>query len=110
MNNIILDRNLVWKLTMFSAIAAIAMMIPEMLYANSQSTLDNTLCIAVNNLTGRTGKAIGTIALIVLAIGWFLGKISWGVVVMTIVGIGVMFGAGELIEFIADDPNIAECS
>ena len=54
------------------------------------------LCKALGFITGNTGKAIATAAIIVIAIGALLGRISWGQVVMIAAGIAGLFGAAMI--------------
>jgi type IV secretion system protein VirB2 len=78
---------------------------PDISMATTAPTTDgaigDTLCKVVGSLTGVWGKAIATIAIIVLGIGLFLGKLSWGVAIATAIGIGMIFGAGTIVSWLA---------
>ena len=41
-----------------------------------------------------------TIAVVVLGIGLFLGKLSWGLAMATAVGIGMIFSAGTIVNWL----------
>jgi type IV secretory pathway VirB2 component (pilin) len=70
--------------------------------ASSENPVHKTLCNVVNLLDGGVAKAIGTIAIIFLALGLFVGKVSWGVAVATGLGIGAMFGAEKIVNLVAN--------
>lgn len=76
-------------------------------YGNNQSsdTIANTLCIITQALQGDIGKAIATIAIVVLGVGLFLGKISWPLAVATAIGIGMIFGAAELVQWLSSNSS-----
>lgn len=67
---------------------------------NEGGKLADTLCAVVKGLTGTMGKAVATIAIIALAIGLFLGKLSWGLALATALGIGMIFGGASVIEWL----------
>ncbi len=71
--------------------------------ANSGSgdAIGSVLCVIVGALQGTIGKAVATIAVVVLGIGLFLGKLSWPLAVATAIGIGMIFGASELVTWIS---------
>ena len=60
-----------------------------------------TLNNIVTALQGTLGKSIATIAVIVLGIGLFLGRISWPLAIATAVGIGLIFGAVSIIDWVS---------
>ena len=59
------------------------------------------LCNVIEIAQGATGKTIATLAIISMAIGLFLGKITWGVAIAVAVGMGVLFGANTVVGFLA---------
>src|SRR3989338_1739580 len=85
----------------FCVVIILQIMLPNMAFADSSDAIANTLCIIVGALQGGIGKAIATIAIVVLGIGLFLGKLSWPLAVATAIGIGMIFGASELVTFIS---------
>lgn len=75
--------------------------------SNGQNSdaIANTLCIITQALQGDIGKAIATIAIVVLGVGLFLGKISWPLAVATAIGIGMIFGAAELVQWLSSNSS-----
>jgi type IV secretory pathway VirB2 component (pilin) len=59
------------------------------------------------SLTGTWGKAIATIAIVALGIGLFLGKLSWGLAISTAVGVGMIFGAAQITQWLGGTSAIA---
>ena len=59
------------------------------------------LCNVISIAQGNVGKTIAILVIISIAIGLFLGKITWGVAIAVSVGMGVLFGANSVVEFIA---------
>jgi type IV secretory pathway VirB2 component (pilin) len=59
-------------------------------------------------LTGKGGKAIATIGLVALGIGLFLGKLSWGLAIATGIGIMLIFGSGQVINWIVGK-SVEDC-
>jgi type IV secretory pathway VirB2 component (pilin) len=78
--------------------------------ANDSTAIDQVLCKVVKLLSGTVGKAVATIALIVLGIGLFMGKLSWPLALATAIGIGFIFGAPSVVNYLAGSPNAAECA
>ncbi len=58
------------------------------------------LCNVQQTITGTAGKVIAVIMLAALAIGLFLGKVTWGLAIATMVGMGLLFGAGSAVDTI----------
>eukprot|EP00919_Chromeraceae_sp_WS-2016_P079462 GHVR01188047.1.p1 GENE.GHVR01188047.1~~GHVR01188047.1.p1 ORF type:complete len:121 (-),score=12.36 GHVR01188047.1:500-862(-) len=65
------------------------------------SQIADVLCNVISIAQGNVGKTISTLVIISIAIGLFLGKITWGVAIAVSVGLGVLFGANSVVEFIA---------
>ncbi len=60
-----------------------------------------TLCNALRIITGTGGKAFAAFAIISLGIGFFTGKVSWGLMVGVTAGIAAMFGAPTIVAAIS---------
>ncbi|MBY0580417.1 MAG: TrbC/VirB2 family protein [Rickettsiales bacterium] len=60
------------------------------------------LCNVIKVAQGATGKTIATLVIISMAIGLFLGKITWGVAIAVAVGMGVLFGANTVVSFVSN--------
>ena len=61
----------------------------------------DVLCNVIKVAKGATGKTIATLVIISMAIGLFLGKITWGVAIAVAVGMGILFGADNVVQFIS---------
>jgi type IV secretion system protein VirB2 len=67
----------------------------------NKTQISNIICNAVNQLTGPIGRAIAILIIISLAISLFLGKVSWGMAIAVAVGMGILFGAKNVVELLA---------
>ena len=65
--------------------------------AGDSNAIEQVFCNAVLMLTGTTGKAIATIAVIAVGVGALLGKISWGMALIVALGIALIFGAASIV-------------
>lgn len=68
--------------------------------ASGTNAITNVICIATNELTGPVGRAIAIVIIASLAISLFLGKVSWGLAIATIVGLSILFGAQSLVQLL----------
>jgi type IV secretory pathway VirB2 component (pilin) len=85
-------------------IIGLIMVIPNTAAADPPAggdAISGVLCIVVKALTGPIGKAIATIAIVVLGIGLFMGKLSWPLALATALGIGMIFGADQIVTWLA---------
>ena len=80
------------------AIAAAAMMLPEMAMAGAGTPIANVLCTVGGWFTGPVGKGIATLAIIVIGVGALMGKVSWGMAIIVGVGVAVIFGAEQIVD------------
>ncbi len=86
--------------------------------AFAQSTSDanhnmlvDTLCNAMKIVTGKAGKAFAAFAVISLGIGFFTGKVSWGLMIGVAAGIAAMFGAPTIVAAIGGgDKSLDNCN
>ncbi len=65
------------------------------------NTLSRTMCRALNIITGSAGKAFAAFAIISVGIGFFTGKVSWGLMIGVAAGIAAMFGAPSIVAAIS---------
>lgn len=86
------------KIVSISLFAIVATLLPELSFAaaGTEDKLSEALCGLHKIATGKAGKAIATLAVIFVGLGAFFGKASWGLVLLTAVGIGLVFGAGAI--------------
>lgn len=98
-----------WQVCLLFCLVAAVMVLPSFSQASSSGysdyTTDNgisqTLCYIVTMLTGPVGKATAMIALVVLGIGIFLGKLSWQLCLGVSIGITFIFAAGKIINWLS---------
>jgi type IV secretory pathway VirB2 component (pilin) len=74
----------------------------------NDNALTNTLCNAMQLVTGNAGKAFAAFAIISLGIGFFTGKISWGLMIGVSLGIAAMFGAPTVVAALSGG-NAIDC-
>ena len=79
----------------------------ENITGNTQ--ISNIICNAVNQLTGTIGRSIAILIIISLAISLFLGKVSWGMAIAVAVGMGILFGAKDVVSLLAGTPADKTC-
>ena len=95
----------------FCAAMLLSFLTPNISFASgtgaSNDAIAGVLCTIVCALQGGIGKAVATIAIVVLGIGLFLGKLSWPLAVATAIGIGMIFGASELVTWISSSTSQA---
>ena len=73
----------------------------------ASKSVTDVICRAIKIVQGPTGKTLAILVIISLAIGLFLGKITWGVAIAVAVGMGILFGANTVVGYIsgvAGDP------
>lgn len=58
------------------------------------------LCNVLNFVTGTVGKTIASFIIIGVGVGFFSGKVSWGLLIGVTLGISAMFGAPAIIKAI----------
>lgn len=67
----------------------------------SSNQLVDTMCYAMKIVTGNAGKAFAAFAIISVGIGFFTGKVSWGLMIGVAAGIAAMFGAPSIVSAIS---------
>ena len=67
----------------------------------NDNALVTTMCKAMQLVTGNAGKAFAAFAIISVGIGFFTGKVSWGLMVGVAAGIAAMFGAPQIVAAIS---------
>ena len=73
------------------------------------NNLVTTLCNAMRLVTGNAGKAFAGFAIVSVGIGFFTGKVSWGLMVGVAAGIAAMFGAPTIVSAITGT-NAYDCA
>lgn len=59
------------------------------------------ICNMLNIVTGSTGKIIAAVGVIAAGVGFFSGKVSWGLLIGVCAGVGLMFGAPTIVSAIS---------
>ncbi len=102
-----LSKNNYWQICLLFCLAAAVMVMPSLSVADGYGTgttddgISEVLCYIVTKLTGPIGKATAMIALVVLGIGIFLGKLSWQLCLGVSIGITFIFAAGKIINWLS---------
>lgn len=68
----------------------------------NDNKLVETMCNALKIVTGSGGKAFAAFAIISVGIGFFTGKVSWGLLIGVAMGIAAMFGAPSIVAALSD--------
>ena len=78
-----------------------SMLYVDNVFAADKSGITTIFCNVINQITGGIGKVISVLILISMAIGLFLGKITWGLAIAVMVGMGLLFGAKGIVDIIS---------
>ncbi len=68
---------------------------------SNNTVLVSTMCNVLKLVTGNAGKAFAAFAIISVGIGFFTGKVSWGLMIGVAAGIAAMFGAPTIVAAIS---------
>ena len=95
--------DIAWQLTLAIGILIGFSFVPVEAIAqtNVGGALGDVLCNVVGWFTGRVGRAIAILAIIIIGIGALMGKISWGLALIVGLGIALVFGAASIVDAIA---------
>ena len=101
--------DMAWHLTLIFAVGICVAMLPAQVFASN--AIETTFCNLVGLLTGTTGKAIATVAVIAIGIGALLGKISWGTALIVACGVALVFGAASIVDALSSNASAStSCS
>ncbi len=87
----------------------VALLLPDISFASEGPPVEAALCRAVNLLTGRLGQGIATLIIASLGVMLFFGKVSWGLAVITAVGMGALFSAPQIVQLLTDS-SLSVCT
>jgi type IV secretory pathway VirB2 component (pilin) len=103
-----------WVIALTMCFISIILFAPDFALADGTSSNTNPLACTLNRiqqtLTGALGKGIATIAIVALGIGLFLGKLSWGLAIATSIGVGMIFGASQIVTWLSGSASITSAS
>jgi len=91
----------------FCLVVFCSMILPNIVFvadaaaSSAGGGIAQVLTNVVNALTGPIGKTVATIAVVVLGIGLFTGKLSWPLALATAIGIGMIFGASSIVTWLS---------
>ena len=71
---------------------------------SENNTFSQAICNAIKIVTGNVGRAVSGVAFIVLGIMFFFGKVTWGIVLAVICGMGAIFGYDSIVTIITGKP------
>ena len=75
----------------------------------SSNSLTRVMCNALKIVTGSAGKTFATFAIIATGIGFFTGKVSWGLMIGVAAGIATMFGGPSIVAAISGEDTKMMC-
>lgn len=102
MLNTKLSADNLWQVGLLFCLTAVLLLMPELSFSSTTDDgISTVLCLIVTKLTGPIGKAIGMIALVVLGIGVFMGKLQWQLALSIALGITFIFSAGKIINWLS---------
>ncbi len=76
----------------------------------SSNSLTRVMCNALRIVNGSAGKTFAAFAVIATGVGFFTGKVSWGLMIGVAAGIATMFGAPSIIAAISGDDAKLMCN
>ena len=75
----------------------------------SSNSFTRSICNALKVVTGSAGKTFAAFAIIAVGIGFFSGKVSWGLMIGVAAGIAAMFGAPSIVAAISGQDTKTSC-
>jgi type IV secretory pathway VirB2 component (pilin) len=79
-------------------------------YDTNMSTFSRSMCNSLKVVTGSAGKTFAAFAIIATGIGFFTGKVSWGLMIGVTAGIATMFGAPSIVAAISGQDVKTSCN
>lgn len=70
--------------------------------------LSTVMCNVLDIVTGKAGKVFAGFAVVSVGIGFFTGKVSWGLMVGVAAGIAAIFGANSIVSALSGETE-ANC-
>lgn len=93
----------VWNIAAAFILTFGIMLVPDSSFAaittltTGQGTIAGTICNVIDELQGPIARGVAAFGIIFLGFSLFLGKISWGVGLALGIGLGAIFGAGQIV-------------
>ena len=89
-----------------SILSLFVILVPE-LAAAAPDAMGETLCRAYEIATGKTGAAVATLGVLTLGFMALIGRVQWGLVIIVVCGIAVIWAAPEMVEFVAGEGAVS---
>lgn len=77
--------------------------------STDDNILSQTMCRVLKIVTGTGGKTFAAFAIVSVGIGFFTGKVSWGLMVGVAAGIAAIFGAPSIVAALSGT-GAADCN
>lgn len=71
--------------------------------ADGDDMVMKVMCNIIEYVQGTVGKAVAILILISVAAMLFFGKLSWGLAIAIVMGMGLLFGSATIVETITAD-------
>ena len=75
----------------------------------NDNPLSRVLCNVYKITTGNAGKTFCAFAIVAAGVGFFTGKLNWGLLIALVLGISAIFGAPKIISAITGTSGL-ECT
>ena len=102
------ERMFSFALAMLMAYSVLLIPADAWAQAKSPDAISGVLCKVVGWFNGPIGGGIATLAIIVVGVGALMGKVSWGMAIIVGLGVGIIFGASEIVDILSG--NKGNCS
>ena len=74
-----------------------------------QNALTSVMCKMTGYITSKIGRTFMVFALVMMGLAFFLGKISWGMIMTVILGSALMYGADSIMKALLSDSDSDYC-
>jgi|GEM_PF-6296657 len=74
-----------------------------------QNALTSVICKMTGYITSKIGRTFMVFALVMMGLAFFLGKISWGMIMTVILGSALMLGADSIMKALLSDSDSDYC-
>lgn len=105
------QRDTAWSALLALALFAAAMLAPSAGFAGTtgDSPMGAVMCELIQWITGPTGRALATLAIIIIGVGALMGKVSWGMAIIVAIGIAIVFGAPTILGLLTPGGGVTDC-
>jgi type IV secretion system protein VirB2 len=93
--------NKAWQLSFAAMFAVAFVLLPDMAFAGSTSSVGTALCDVADAFQGNVASGIATIAICTIGAMACLGRVQWTTAIVVGTGIAVLFGATALVSTVS---------